>query len=134
MPIRAPDSEFEPDRLLDIFGNDRPAVANILAEAAMSMREMIDQVSNEISSGDKQAVARLLHTLTGVSANIGANRLSALSGNFLEDIRRNRTFPADLVERLRFAYDCFAGRVQEYLATSDPSSSPSSPLNSPGRK
>jgi|GEM_PF-3915363 len=130
MPSRAPESEFEPERLLDIFDNDRLAVAEILAEATTSMREIIDGLSNEVSAGDKQAVARLLHTLTGVSANIGANKLSAVSGDLLESIRRHRTFPPDVVERLRCAHDSFAARVQEHLDTS----SPLSRLNSPDRK
>jgi len=130
MPSRAPDSEFDPARLLDIFDNDRLAVAEILAEAATSMRETIDGLSNEVSSGDKQAVARLLHTLTGVAANIGANRLSALSGDLLEYVRRHQTFPPDLVERLRSAHDCFAACIQEHIDTSNPLSR----LNSPDRK
>lgn len=117
MPNTKHESDFEPARLLDIFNNDRPAVVDILSEAATSIREMIDGLSNEVSSGDKQAVARLLHTLTGVCANIGANRLSAVSGDLLVYMRRNRTFPSDLVARLRSAHDRFTSGLQEYLDT-----------------
>jgi HPt (histidine-containing phosphotransfer) domain-containing protein len=115
MPNRAHVSEFEPARLLDIFNNDRLAVAEILAEAETSTREIIDRLSGEISSGDEQAVVRLLHTLTGVSANIGANGLSATSRDLLEYIRQNRGLPAQLVERLRSAHERLRTSFQEYL-------------------
>lgn len=115
MSKRPTTSEFEPARLLDIFDNDRGAVREILAEAKASMRAAIERLPQEIASEDTQAVARLLHTLTGEAANIGANELSSLSGDLLEHIRDTSTLPVDLVERLRNAHDRFTIALQEYL-------------------
>lgn len=117
LPNRAPDSEFEPGRLLDIFNNDRRAVGELLAEASTSMRDTIDRVAEEAALGDKQAVAGLLHTLTGVAANIGANRFSSLSADLLEQIHQRQTLPSNLVERLRLGHDRFMATVQEFLGT-----------------
>jgi len=50
MPNAKDDSDFEPARLLDIFNDDRPAVADVLGEAATSISEMIDQLSDEVLS------------------------------------------------------------------------------------
>lgn len=115
LPNRVHDAEFEPARLLEIFDNDRLAVTEILREAAASTREVIDRLSEQVASGDKQAVASLLHALTGVAANIGANGLSALSGDFLKHMRQTQSLPVDLVERLRSAHERFAASLQEFL-------------------
>ena len=114
----AHDIEFDPARLLDIFNNDREAVSQILVEAAASIREIIDLIPKEVASKDKQAVASLLHTLTGVAANIGAHRLSSMSGHFIKHIRQRQNLPSDLVERLRSAYDRFVVQIQRYLGPS----------------
>lgn len=114
----AHDLDFDPARLLDIFDSDREAVSQILVEAAASIREIVDQLPTEVASNNKRAVASLLHTLTGVAANIGAQRLSSLSGRCIKHIRQKRSLPADLVDRVCSAHDRFVAHIQQYL---DPS-------------
>jgi len=118
MPKRAHNPEFEPARLLDIFSDDRGAVREILLEAATSIRDIVDRIPKDVALKDKQAVASLLHTLTGMAANIGATRLSSLGGHLIKHIRQKQSLPSDLVKRLRSAHDRFVARIQEYLDSS----------------
>jgi PAS domain S-box-containing protein len=71
---------LDPTSLADAFGDDTQARANLLALFIDRSRETIRELGIAIEAHDLAGAGRLAHGLTGSSAVVGADRLSAVAG------------------------------------------------------
>lgn len=100
---------LDASRLVEVFGDDRKAIREILELAIDSLRDLLEQVEAALGTGDRFAASAGLHEVKGVSANVGAEQL-ANSAAALETTLSTESVPlsAELVTPLVQAYGDFA--------------------------
>lgn len=75
------------DEGLSRVGGNRKLYKKLLLQFAASNVDTADKLRNALSTGDIQEASRLLHTVKGVAANIGANHLAADAAALETDLR-----------------------------------------------
>jgi len=100
---------LDASRLVEVFGDDRKAIREILQLAVDSIEDLLGQVEAALGRGDRFGACAAVHEVKGVSANVGAEAL-ANSAAALEPALSNEAVPlsAELVAPLRQAYGLFA--------------------------
>lgn len=107
---------FDPSRLTELLQDDYGSLVDILQSAFGSLREIIKRLSKELPAGNLPASLALSHELKGVSSNIGADELAALSGALETKLRNAQSdSPADYMPALDGAYDRFLVHARAYL-------------------
>jgi HPt (histidine-containing phosphotransfer) domain-containing protein len=73
---------------------------------------LIEQLSEQVATGDHHAVARVAHSLLGIAGNVGADLMADLSLTLEEGARAERLDEAaDLVHQLDAEYRCVAASI-----------------------
>ncbi|NLO21264.1 MAG: response regulator [Syntrophomonadaceae bacterium] len=68
-------------------GCNRELYKKLLLQFAASNADTPDKLKNTLATGDIQEASRLLHTVKGVAANIGANHLAATAAELETELR-----------------------------------------------
>jgi len=69
----------DPDGAIERLGGNIQLYATVLESYLLELRGQADQLEALLASGDATAAARLLHTLKGLSATVGATYMSAMA-------------------------------------------------------
>jgi HPt (histidine-containing phosphotransfer) domain-containing protein len=107
---------FEPARLVEVFDGDPTAINEVIEETLSLMRDIIARLSSETGADARSRCTALIHELKGLSGNVGAQEMYALSQDIearLLDSSHglNRQWLAELVE----PHSRFLASVNEYL-------------------
>ncbi len=97
-------SSFACRRLVEIFEEDRPALAALLDAALLSIGRDLAAIERAAGGADVSAIVAAAHRLKGTSGSIGAQRLVAI-GSWLEGAATpgHGTATPELVRELREA-------------------------------
>ena len=79
-------SAAKPDAVLDLpgalarLGHNRELYARLAVRFCDSQSDVVDRLRKALNAGDSAAAQLIAHTLRGLAANLGANRLAAQAG------------------------------------------------------
>ncbi|MBC5805728.1 MAG: hypothetical protein DLM53_08250 [Candidatus Eremiobacter antarcticus] len=108
---------FNPARLLDIFDGDTPAIRQVIDETITLMRDILAKLAVGTEAARPQCRA-LVHELKGLSGNVGADQLHALSQEIEARLRDpSRDFSSCGCAELDEPYSRFLAGVERYLAS-----------------
>ena len=97
---------------LERFLGNRPAFLETLATFVGTHRPALERVPALAAQEDKEPLLRLLHTLAGSAATLGATDVEAAARALERAVRDGRAGPFDAgVRRLRDAFAVVAGAV-----------------------
>ncbi len=72
---------FDSQRLFDIFGEDRQAIAEVLKLFKQTMLELVQAMESDCTRRSGLELAKNAHALKGAAGNIGAKQMEALANN-----------------------------------------------------
>jgi CheY-like chemotaxis protein len=75
---RRPPSDMDMTRLAEMFGDDRPAIVDLLGAFRDSLQQLRERIQHEVSSHGTN-VKSLAHEMKGMASNMGATRLATLA-------------------------------------------------------
>ncbi|HYA59265.1 MAG TPA: PAS domain S-box protein, partial [Burkholderiaceae bacterium] len=73
-----PPSDMDMTRLTEMFGDDRPAIVDLLGTFRESLQRLRERMQHEVSSRGTNVKA-LAHEMKGMASNMGATRLATLA-------------------------------------------------------
>ncbi|HXY21633.1 MAG TPA: CHASE domain-containing protein [Burkholderiaceae bacterium] len=73
-----PPSDMDMTRLTEMFGDDRPAIVDLLGAFRESLQRLRERMQREVSSRGTNVKA-LAHEMKGMASNMGATRLATLA-------------------------------------------------------
>jgi len=73
-----PPSDMDMTRLTEMFGDDRPAIVDLLGAFRESLQRLRERMQHEVSSRGTNVKA-LAHEMKGMASNMGATRLATLA-------------------------------------------------------
>jgi HPt (histidine-containing phosphotransfer) domain-containing protein len=112
-----PRKAFDPARLVDIFGGDVTAIREVIDETRALMRDIFAKLAVGTAAARPQCTA-LVHELKGLSGNVGADELHALSQDIEGRLRdSSRDFNCWVLADLEEPYSRFLAGVERYLAS-----------------
>ncbi len=101
IPVTA---EMDPVEGLARVGGNEPLYRHILSHFWHGQQQTVSDLHMALSQGDRVTARRLVHTVAGVAASIGAGPLSAVAGE-LEQAIQEETETPDLSERFSQALE-----------------------------
>src|SRR5579863_1350176 len=84
-----PAAALNPQRLADLFGDDREAICEVLGLAIDNVAHLARRLVVLLSAGDRAEAASVAHEIKGVCANIGAEELAALAAGLQAALQRS---------------------------------------------
>jgi HPt (histidine-containing phosphotransfer) domain-containing protein len=107
-----PPIDFE--AALDRFAGDREFMLEMFRQFRDQLPRHVEEIRSAMQSGDANHLVRLAHNLKGVSRNLSAEGLAAITIHIEEGCKReDLTDAPELVARLELE----ARRLEEYLST-----------------
>ena len=121
-----PPGDLDLDGALARVGGNTAIYATVLQAFAKEMVQVPDQVHAHLQTGEQTQAVRVLHTLKGLAATVGARHLAAVAAK-MEHKVKNGTLPhdhADVVATLRNAIDALGDALvpvlQQYQEAQEP--------------
>jgi HPt (histidine-containing phosphotransfer) domain-containing protein len=115
--VNEADDVLKLERLEEAYGDDRPAIANMLGLARDTEQRYIHALHEGIAQNDIRAVARAAHSIKGSASNIGAALVSRAAADIEDRARLERwdgiAGGADALDR---AYADLRTRIAKYIA------------------
>jgi HPt (histidine-containing phosphotransfer) domain-containing protein len=111
---------FDASRLIELLGNDRGAMLDVLHTAFESLQEMIKRLAIELAAGNRPTSLAGSHELKGVSANVGADELAALASALETRLCNSDSIDLeDYAHELDAAFIRLLGDARAFLVTID---------------
>jgi HPt (histidine-containing phosphotransfer) domain-containing protein len=115
-PGHTPGAALNPQRLADLFGDDREAMCEVLGLAIDNVAQLARQLTVLLSAGDRVEAATVAHEIKGVCANIGAEELAALAAGLQTALQRSSVDQIGAGSLLE-AYERFVASAKTMLAS-----------------
>lgn len=114
-------------RGLELFDGDIEMYMNIAGKFLINSVELGEQITLALKSGDNAALTRMVHSLKGMAANIGADGLSQMAASVEEELRaghKDESRLLGLLLKLEQVLNAFREMTAEYMRHNSESSSP----------
>ena len=110
---------FDPKMALLNFSNDSDAYKGLLEDFIVSLPERIDLMDEHQAAGDLSGLSRKAHNLKGVSANLGAIRLSKLANRLERCCKENQPrLSEDVLKEIKESISDLRVKVMDFLGSS----------------
>ena len=106
---------FDERTLLSQLGEDSELARSIVLMASDDIPGYFEQLEHAIAAGNGKDAARLIHTLKGLTAQLGGMRLCARIKEVDDHLKGGGQVDAVTVMGLRREYQTLAGKLQQWL-------------------